>query len=268
MITPLLSLDRPSVIAHRGGSGLHPENTLLAFDRAAALGVDALECDVHRSRDGDLVVIHDATLDRTTDAHGPVAALTANELARVDAGFHFGPGEGYPFRGRAGGVPRLHEVLERYRDRPVIVEIKGEDTRAAEQTAGMIREHGATDRVIVGGFCHAVLETVRRTLPDLATSASSPEARAALTRSYFWLTPSRPAFRVFQVPFRLKGRQVFGGQFVRTVRRGGLPVQVWVVDDPAEMRLLLSWGVTGLISDRPDTAIAVAAEHHQRRPSA
>jgi glycerophosphoryl diester phosphodiesterase len=257
MLTPLLSLENLSVIAHRGGSKLRPENTVAAFDHAVALGADAIELDVHLSRDGQLVVIHDATLDRTTDARGPVASFAASELARVDAGAQFGLEAGRPFRERAGGVPRLDEVLDRYRDRPLVVEIKGADVRTAVRMAGLIRDQGASGRVIVGGFSYDVLDAVRRELPDVVTSASSLEARGALTRSYFRLAPSRPKFRLLQVPFRLDGRRTFGPRFVRTMRRGRLPVQVWVVDEPDEMRLLVGWGVTGLISDRPDLALQV-----------
>ncbi len=255
MTSTLLDLGRVTVIAHRGGAGLRPENTLAAFDHAAALGADALECDVHLSRDGEVVVIHDATLDRTTDARGPVADLTASELMRVDAGCRFGADRGLPFRGRGCGVPRLGDLLERYRDRPLVIEIKGEDPAVAERTVALIREHGADGRVIVGGFSQQILALVRRLLPAVATSASVHEVRHALRRSYLWLGPRRPEFRLFQVPFRLNGRQIVRRSFVRAARRSGLPVQAWIVDDPADMRTLVGWGVTGIITDRPDVAL-------------
>jgi glycerophosphoryl diester phosphodiesterase len=255
MLGALISLNRVSAIAHRGGSKLRPENTLAAFDHAASLGVDALECDVHLSRDGEAVVIHDATLDRTCDVPGPVSGRTAAELGRVDAGFSFGPDIGYPFRGLGCGVPMLRDLLDRYRDRPIIIEIKGEDLATADRVIGILREHGAFDRVILGGFSHAVLEAVRRAAPQLATGASSLESRRALTRSYFRLSPSRPVFQLFQMPFRLRGRQMFGKSFVTAARRGRIPVHAWIVDQSDEMATLIGWGVTGIISDRPDLAI-------------
>src|SRR5437660_4182396 len=141
MLAPFLSLSRLTAIAHRGGSKLRPENTLAAFDHAAPLGVDALECDVHLSRDRELVVIHDATLERTTDARGPVSSMTAAELARVDAGFHFTADGRQPFRDAGCGVPTLHQLLDRYRDRMLIIEIKGDDPQVATHTIGVIREH-------------------------------------------------------------------------------------------------------------------------------
>src|SRR5262245_29945224 len=93
----------PVAIAHRGGSKRRPENTLVAFSHALSVGVDAVECDVRLSRDGQPVVIHDETLDRTTDRTGRVAALTAAELAQVDAAHHFGAAEGFPFRAHGVG---------------------------------------------------------------------------------------------------------------------------------------------------------------------
>jgi glycerophosphoryl diester phosphodiesterase len=254
-LAPLLSLTRVAIIAHRGGSALLPENTVAAFDHAVALGVDGLECDVHLSRDRQVVAIHDATLDRTTDARGEVAALSAAELSRVDAGARFGPAGGWPFRGRGLGVPRLAELLDRHRDVPFVVEIKGDRPDAAAPVLGVIGEAGALDRVIIGGFSHAVLEQVRRLAPGVATSASQQEVQAALERSRVGDELDTAACRVFQVPYRLDGRQIFGSDFVRAARRAGLPVHAWIVDRPEDMRRLIDWGVTGIITDRPDVAL-------------
>jgi glycerophosphoryl diester phosphodiesterase len=256
-LSRLLSLSSVVAIAHRGGGGLRPENTLAAFDHAVSIGVDALECDVHLSRDGEVVIIHDPVLDRTTDARGDVAARTAEELARVDAGYHFGPAKGFPFRGQGIGIPRLADLLCRWPDMPVVVEIKGDRPATAVRVVDVIRSAGAEHRVIVGGFSLRALATVRRLSPDVVTSASSPESYAALRRSYFHITPQRPAFRLFQVPVRLRGKPILTRRFVRTARRAGLPVQVWVVDEIEEMRRLIDWGVTGIISDRPDRATEV-----------
>ena len=106
--------DRPLVFAHRGGAQLAPENTMPAIDNGMALGADGLEIDVQLSADGIPVVIHDQTLDRTTDRTGPVSALTAAELARVDAGFHFELDGKHPFRGQGIGVPLLDDVLAKH----------------------------------------------------------------------------------------------------------------------------------------------------------
>lgn len=256
MLSRLLSLDEPVVIAHRGGSKLRPENTMIAFEHAVSLGVDALECDVHLSRDDEPVVIHDDTLDRTTDRTGPVSALTAAELARVDAAARFGEAGGAPFRGRGNGVPRLVDVLTAFQNLPVVVELKGERPAVAERALAVIRAAGAERRVIIGGFSDVVLRYVRQQAPEIVTSASRVEVQSALRRSWMLLRPRRTGFGLFQVPLRLRGQQILRRPFVIAARRGRVPVQAWIVDERADIQMVLDWGVTGIISDRPDVALA------------
>jgi glycerophosphoryl diester phosphodiesterase len=248
----------PVAIAHRGGSALRPENSMAAVAHALALGVDAIECDVHLSRDGEPVVIHDATLDRTTDATGPVTALSADQLARVDAAYWFGRESGFPFRGQGIGVPRLATLLAETADRPVIVEIKGDDPRVALRALEVIDAAGASDRVVVAGFSHRVLSAVRRRVDRIVTSASKDEVRSAVRLAAVGLGPWRPRFQIFQAPVRFGDRRVLTPRLVGRLAAAHIPVQAWIVDDETEMRTLLGWGVTGLISDRPDRAIVVA----------
>lgn len=251
----LLSLSTRAAIAHRGGSKLRPENTFAAFEHAVSLGVDGCECDVHLSADDDVVVIHDATLDRTTNVQGPVERMTARELAQVDAGHAFGADAGFPCRDRGIGVPRLADLLDAFRDVPWIIEIKGDRPDLAKRVVALLRDQRALDRVIIGSFSQVALDAIRTLSPRLATGASGPEARAAARRAFFRLPIGRQRFDVLQVPYRWKGRQMFGEALVRLARQASTPVHVWVVDEPAEMSRLLDWGVTGLISDRPDLAI-------------
>lgn len=257
MLQRLLSPALVSAIAHRGGGRLRPENTMAAFDHAATLGVDAMECDVQLSRDGVPVVIHDATLDRTCNAGGQVSALTAHDLARVDAGWHFGAAEDHPFRGRGFGVPSLIDLLSRHPTMPFVIEIKGDDAGFVRPVLDVVDRVGARERVIIGGFSQAVLDAVRREAPDLPTSASRREVRSALRRTRFFLSPRVDRFQVYQAPYYFRGRVIFGRRFVEGVRRTGLPIQAWIVDEEADMRRLIGWGVTGLISDRPDVAVRV-----------
>ena len=251
----LFRSDRASAIAHRGGSRLRPENTLAAFEHALALGVDGIECDVHLSRDGVPVVIHDPTLDRTTNASGAVAERTARELRQVDAGFQFGETEGFPWRGKDLGVPDLASVLDLSRDTPVIVELKGEDPSIVPPVLDVVRRTGRSGRVMFGGFSHAVLEAARQQAPDIQTSASRREIEQAIKRASFGLGPGRPGCALFQVPLRFHGREILTPNLTRRLRRAGFVVHSWLIDDPTEMQQLIDWGVTGLISDRPDTAV-------------
>ncbi|MDP9322366.1 MAG: glycerophosphodiester phosphodiesterase, partial [Acidobacteriota bacterium] len=148
--------------AHRGGAALRPENTLASFDNGLSLGADGLELDVHLSRDAVVVVHHDATLERTTSGRGKVSALTADELARLDAAYWFSPvtdgarrtepapPQSFPLRGQGHGVPRLGKVLSRYPGVPLIIELKVNDPELARRTIDEVRLAGAVDRVAFG----------------------------------------------------------------------------------------------------------------------
>lgn len=257
-VPPVFRAARPLVFAHRGGAGLAPENTLAAVANGLALGADGVECDVHLSRDGVPVVIHDATLDRTTGDTGPVRDRTAAELARVDAGYWFGEADGYPWRGRGVGVPSLEALLDQHRGARVIIELKLGGAALGRAVADVVRRTGAVDRVCVGSFHAETVAAVRAAAPEIVTSGAQHEVRWTLVRSWVrWPARRATAYRAFQVPERAGRLRVVTPAFVRQAHREGCTVQVWVVDDPADARRLLSWGVDGLVSDRPDLIVPV-----------
>ena len=261
MAHPQLRRDRALVLAHRGGAALRPENTIAAFDRALELGADGLELDVRLSRDGEVVVHHDATVDRTTSGRGPVAALDAGELAGLDAGARFGAADGFPFRGRGLGVPRLAEVLARYPGVPMIVEMKADSEALAEATVREVLAAGAGAVVAFGSFHRRVQRVVRTLAPDVPSSAARPEVRLALYGLWVGWPIRRAPYRAFQVPERSGWLRVVSPRFVRAAHRGGVVVQVWTVNDEADMRRLLGWGVDALITDRPDLGVRVRNAH-------
>ena len=149
---PFFSDGRPQVFAHRGGCALGPENTIAAFDIGLGTGADGIELDVHLSADGVVVVHHDETIDRTTDASGPIAARTAAELAQVDAGYRFTKDGGFPFRGQGPGIPTLEEVLRRYPRVPIIVEMKVDTVEMGRAAAEVVRAAGAVESACLAGF--------------------------------------------------------------------------------------------------------------------
>ena len=254
---PALHADRPLIFAHRGGAMLRPENTLEAFDHGLSVGADGLELDVRLSGDGEVVVMHDATLDRTTNAAGPVSARLAAELARLDAGCRFGAAAGYPWRDRGLGVPRLLDVLERYPSSPMIVEMKDDSAALAERTVETVRAAGAAGRVVLGSFLRVPMRRARAMAPDIPTSATREEVRRALRRSRIGWNARRRPYQVFQVPQARGWTRVLSPRFVRAAHGSGIVVQVWTVDDEHDMRRLLSWGVDAIITDRPDVAVRV-----------
>jgi glycerophosphoryl diester phosphodiesterase len=252
---------RPLVFGHRGGAALAPENTCAAFDRGLEAGADGLELDVRLARDGEPVVCHDATLDRTTDATGPVAAWSVADLAAVDAGFRFrGPSGDWPYRGRAVRVPRLREVLARYGQRPLILELKDTEVELARAVVRLLAETGAGVGVCIGSFHLPVLREVRRLAPAVPTGAAGWEVRMALYRSWVGWPAHGVPYRALQVPERRAALRVVSPRFVRAAHRAGAVVQVWVVNEPDRIRRLLGWGVDGIITDRPDLAAGVVGE--------
>jgi len=256
---PFFESDRPLVFAHRGGAALAPENTLAAFETGLALGADGIELDVCVSRDGIVVVHHDRTLDRTTDRTGDVAALDAQALARVDAGHRFGSDGHHPFRGQGVGIPRLDDVLTRFRDCRVIIEMKINSSEFAAAVVEVVRRADAIDRVCLGSFGRRGLRHVRTAAPALATSAAREEVRWALYRSWCRWPVSGPAYSGYQIPERAEATRVVSPRFVRDAHTAGLGVQVWTVDTETAARRLLSWGVDGLITDRPDVMVPLVA---------
>lgn len=250
----------PLLMAHRGGSALAPENTLEAFRRALEWWrADVLEIDVQPAADGEPVVIHDATVDRTTDGSGPVAAMRLAELRRLDVGYRFTPDAGrtFPFRGKGIGIATLEETLRAFPDARINVEVK--DGRAQRRVWETVHDLGATRRVLIAAGRRAN-RSLFRGYPG-PTSASAEEMQAFyllhLARATrFW----RPATDAFQMPERYAGRQVLTPRFLREVHARNLAVHVWTVDEEADMRRLLAMGVDGIVTDRPDVLARVLHE--------
>lgn len=254
----------PLLIAHRGGSALAPENTLAAFRQAADWWTaDVLELDVHPTRDGDVVVIHDATLDRTTDGAGPVAGRTAAELGAVDAGYRFSPdgGRSFPYRGRGVAIPTLAEVLDAFPGMRVNVEIK--DARAQQAVWRAVRDAGAVHRVLIAAG--RLADRARFAEYPGPVSASASELRAFYVAHRLHLArAARPRVDAFQMPERHGGRQVLSPRLVADVHAHNVAVHVWTVDETDDMRRLLEWGVDGIVTDRPDRLARVLHERFSR----
>lgn len=252
----MFASDRPLVFAHRGGAKIGPENTWLALTRGLAAGADGIECDVRLAADGEPVLMHDATLERTTDARGRVHALTSTALAGVDATCRFVPAAESWRVAAPEGVPALRAVLGRLGPTRLIIELKDDDPRLADAVVGLVREHDAVGRVCLGSFHQRLVERVRAIAPDITTSASRPEAQRTLARSWIrWPFTMSPPYRAFQVPEHAGRLHVVTPAFVRRAHRERALVQVWTVDQPQAVRRLLRLGVDGIISDRPDLAV-------------
>jgi glycerophosphoryl diester phosphodiesterase len=279
-------------IAHQGGEDEAPSNTMYAYERALRLGADMLEVDIHTSAEGELVVLHDATVDRTTNGSGSVYEMTLEEIQALDAGHNLVPGEGtvsgvpasdYPFRGVRTGrrkpprrfepadfrIPTLEEVMRVYPDVPINIEIKGAADsdvasflRNAEALAAFLNETGRTEGVIVASFNDLALERFHELAPaiDLAPGV------AGVAGYKLGGVPPPPGTAAFQVPIEFSGITVVDPPFVTRAHGDGYAVHVWTINDEPTMNELLEWGVDGVMTAQPIRLESVLCARDAERP--
>jgi glycerophosphoryl diester phosphodiesterase len=260
--------------AHQGGAWEAPSSTMHAIAHALEAGATAIELDVHATADGELVVCHDATVDRTTASHGTIDSFTLAQLREMDFSYWWIPGadvtpdrpaDDYPLRGRAPGDPAfgiatLREVLERFGGVVLNLDIKQTAPVVApyeETLARLLAEYERTDDVIVASFLDPATDAFRCVAPHVPTSAgtiATAEAWRAVQAGE--PVPDTPAV-AFQVPERQGDLVVVDERFVAAAHAGGKAVHVWTVDDAESMERLVDLGVDGIISDIPTTLSGV-----------
>ena len=250
---PYFAAPAPWVIAHRGGRGRWPENTLFAFEQAEALGVDVIEMDLRATADGVIVVMHDETVDRTTNGRGRIEGMTLAEVRQLDVGYRFETATGhFPFRGEGLAVPTLEEVLSRIRQARLNIEMKAFTPDLAAKLCGLLQEKAATDRVLVASFSHDAMSAFRQHCPAVGTSATSREGLTLylLNRLYLGRLYRGPAIAL-QVPETLGKRKVVEPQLFELANAINIKVQVWTVNEEADMKRLLDLGAQGILTDYP-----------------
>jgi glycerophosphoryl diester phosphodiesterase len=254
--------------AHQGGAREAPSSTLRALSQAVAAGADAFELDVHATADGEVVVCHDATVERTTGGAGAIATMTLAALQQLDNAYWWVPGEvvapgrsddEYVLRGQAPddhslGIATLREVLEGWPDVLLNLDIK-QTAPAVEPyeavVAKLLRDYGRGEDVIVTSFNDAATDAFSALAPEIPTAAGT------LATAAFWQAVQQgadpPATRhvALQVPAAYESITVVDERFVTTAHRHGLAVHLWTIDEPDEMGRLIDLGVDGIMSDRP-----------------
>lgn len=248
------------VMAHRGGRGIAPENTIAAFQKSFELGVDVLELDVHATKDGKLVVIHDKSVDRTTNGKGLIAEMTLDEIQKLDAGFKWtnDNGKTFPFRGKNIKIPTLREVFEKFPEIQINIEPKHEKPSPAKPLCDLIREFKRGDSVIVGSFNDEILENFRKNCRGVATSASPSEASGFLARYKVGLSDNyTPKMQALQVPEKIGSLQIINKEYVKAAHEMNLEVHVWTINDAEDMKRLIEIGVDGIITDYPDRLLGL-----------
>ena len=253
---PYFDLPRPISIAHRGCAGEAPENTIPAFERALAQGADVLESDIHLTHDGVPVLIHDAIVDRVTDASGSVADFTADELRRFDAGCHFSPdgGQTHPYRNRDVRIPRLEEAFRLFPDTRFNLEFKAPGSRLIDATLELVAKHRREAITLVTAGDDGIMAELRDRLGGLpnpiAQGASERDIREFIHCAAAGTEPA-PGPMALQIPPDFGGQPLVTEPLIEFAHARGVQLHVWTINDPAEMRLLLDLDVDGIITDFP-----------------
>jgi glycerophosphoryl diester phosphodiesterase len=251
-------------MGHRGAAGVAPENTLVSFHAAVASGADVLEMDVHATRDGHLVVIHDDTVDRTTDGTGEVRSLTLEELRKLDASAKFVVAVGeapVAFDGPLR-VPTLDEVLGTFPDALFNIELKQEEPPVEAAFLAMLERHGARSRTLIAAEKAPIMRRLRALAPEMTTGMSAEDAFGMLM-PVDAATYRSPGYAL-QVPVTFGDMPIITPDTLARAHALGMELHAWTIDDPAEMEKLLDLGVDGLITNLPHRA----AELVKRRRAA
>jgi len=243
-------------ISHRGASGEAPENTLTAFEIAVETHhTDVLEMDVHATKDGEIVVIHDKTVDRTTNGCGAIKNFTLRELKKLDAGYRFCLNDinDFPFRGHGISIPTLNEVFDRFPNMKFNIDIKQFSPSIEERVVSVIREHNREQDILLGSSDYRVAQKLLKIAPNIASFFSRRDVlifyiyyKTRLLRMY---TPRHAAIQTVD---RTKYFELITPDFVNAVHNKGLKLHVWTINDENEMGKLLNIGIDGIMTDYPD----------------
>lgn len=246
----------PRLFAHRGASGHRPENTMPAFLFALDMGVSYLELDVRMTCDDQVIVLHDSTVDRTTDGTGLAAEMTLSEIRELDAGFRFCPeGEmGYPFRGRGISIPTLREVLEACPAAFLNIEAKQSEPPMEEALKDVLMSCGALERVLLTSKRLYVLRRIREKFGNRVATGISREEGIWFAIGLIFRKIKRPRLKglALQIPERIGGIAYINRVLVKMAHEAGLEVHVWTVNDRECMREYLDLGVDGIMTDYPE----------------
>lgn len=247
---------KPRVIGHRGAAGVAPENTLISFERAIAAGAEIVELDVHATKDGEVVIIHDETVERTTDGRGTLKALSLAEIQKLDAGYRFTDAQGdYPFRGKGIVIPTLESLFRNFPEIKAIIEIKQLDPPIVKTVVNTIRRCGKESDVLLATEHDEVMRDIRREVGTDATWTTG-FCRGEVAAFVDWLsrgagTNYRPLGSALQIPPEAEGVKLVTGETLAAAHALGLEIFVWTINEAAEIERLLKLGADGIITDYP-----------------
>ncbi len=256
-------IQRPLVIAHQGGDGIRPGDTMIAFEHAVQIGADVLEMDAHITRDGKIVLMHDEKVDRTTDGVGLIENMTLEELKQLDAAYQWSNDDEktFPYRGQGIQVPTLEELFQKFPDMRYVIEIKLTQNPIDKPLCDLIRKYTMQDRVAIASFHDEAMQRFRATCPEVATSASRGEVtKFVLLGKIFLSGLITPQYETIQPPYDPEESMnipIMTKRFIREAHAKNIAVEPWTVDDPGLMKQYIEWGVDGIMTDRPDLMLEV-----------
>lgn len=260
--------NRPLVIAHQGGELLAPSNTMASFENAANMGADVLETDIHITKDGHLVTIHDPSVDRTTNGKGNVADLTLAELQALDAGYHFKDLDGsYSFRGKGVYIPTVEEMFQRFDDMKIEIEIKDDNPperieEISSKLWELIGKYQMEEKIIIGSFDQKILQTFEKYAKGrVAITAGRQEVKSFVVFHKFFLRNLYvPKVDAFQIPVEDSGFDLTDQRLIDGAHRLGMEIHYWTIDDPKTMEKLIDAGADGILTNRPDLLLKLLEE--------
>jgi len=262
-------LDHPGTqaMAHRGGQGLWPPNTIFAFERALNMGCDILELDIHATKDGHLVVRHDPTVDATSNGSGAIRDLSLAEIKALDAGYRWSyDGDGsFPYRGIGITIPTLQEVLDAFPTTRLNIDIKPRSPSVVPNFCQLLVDYNLCENVLVGSFHDSQLHRFRALCPEVATAAGPGEIKLfyALNRVFLGDIYQAKA-HAFQIPEYIGNLRLISPHFIKSAHNHNIQVHIWTVNEVTDMQRLLSWGADGIITDFPDRLLKLLSSSSTR----
>src|SRR6266496_4689150 len=261
-----VNIKPPLVIAHQGGDGIWPGDTIYAFDKAVKIGADVLEMDAHITKDGQIVLMHHEKVERTTNGKGLIEDLTVGQLKQLDAAYKWSNDDGktFPYRGQGIQVPTLEELFQKSPQMRYVIEIKLTQNPIDKPLCILIRKNNMQNKAVIASFHDVAMQNFRKTCPEVATSASRGEVtKFVLLGKVFLSGLVAPQYQSIQPPYdpaESLNIPVMTRRFIREAHAKNLAVEPWTVDDPALMKQYIEWGVDGIMTDRPDLMIQVLEE--------
>jgi glycerophosphoryl diester phosphodiesterase len=255
MSHPFFDVERPVVIGHRGSAGTRPENTLLSFEAALASGAQILESDIHVTRDGVPVLLHDPGLERTTDGRGDACEHAWSSIRKFDAGLHFESEDGErPYGGQNVRVPSLEEAFDRFPEARFNLEIKSPGVEGIRATLELVERFERAERTLLAAGENEIMRDLRAELTTHeirpATGASLAEIVASVS-SALEGSPMPEGVMALQIPADFAGRPLATREFIDHAHAHGVEVHVWTINDLGEIEGLIDLGVDGIVTDHP-----------------